>query len=102
MLPRWPKSHLEGSVPKRGHEPERTCLGCGARERKAQLVRLIVSATGQIEVAAQGQRGGYLHRRAECWSRFVGRKSHFRAFRVEIAKPAKEKLLRDLKDRVGA
>ena len=87
---------------KRGHEPERTCLGCGARERKAQLVRLIVNAAGQLEFAAQGQRGGYLHRRAECWSGFVGRKSHFRAFRVEVAKPAKEKLLRDLKDKVEA
>ena len=77
-------------------------MGCGARERKAQLVRLIVNAAGQLEFAAQGQRGGYLHRRAECWSEFVGRKSHFRAFRVEVAKPAKEKLLRDLKDKVEA
>jgi len=77
-------------------------LGCGARARKAQLVRLVVNGVGQLEVAAQGQRGGYLHRRAECWSGFVGRKSHFRAFRVEVAKSAKEKLLRDLKDRVGA
>jgi predicted RNA-binding protein YlxR (DUF448 family) len=77
-------------------------LGCGARERKSQLVRLIVNAAGQLEVAGHGQRGGYLHRRTECWSAFVSRKSHFRAFRVELAKPVKEKLVRDLKDRVGA
>jgi len=77
-------------------------LGCGARERKAQLVRLIVNAANQLEFAAQGQRGGYLHPRAECWIGFAGRKSHFRAFRVEVAKPAKEKLLRDLKERIGA
>ena len=87
---------------KPGHEPERTCLGCGARERKAQLVRLIVNAAGQLAVASHGQRGGYLHRRAQCWSGFVNRKSHFRAFHVEVAKPAKEKLLRELKDSVGA
>jgi len=87
---------------KRGHEPERTCLGCGARERRPLLVRLIVNGAGQLEVSRQGQRGGYLHRRVECWSGFVGRKSHFRAFRVEIAKPAKEKLLRDMKDRFGS
>ena len=86
---------------KRGHEPERTCLGCGARDRKELLLRLIVNAAGQLEVAAQGQRGGYLHRRAECWCGFVNRKSHFRAFRLEVAKPAKEKLLRELKDHVG-
>ena len=84
------------------HEPERTCLGCGARERKARLVRLIVNAAGQLAVAAHGQRGGYLHRRPECWSGFVNRKSHFRAFRVEVAKPVKEKLQRELKDSVGA
>ncbi len=87
---------------KRGHEPERTCLGCGARARKGQLLRLIVNAAGQLEIAARGQRGGYLHRRPECWSGFVGRKNHFRAFRVEVAKPLKEKLLRELKDSVGA
>jgi predicted RNA-binding protein YlxR (DUF448 family) len=89
-------------VAKRGDAPERTCLGCGARDRKDLLLRLIVNAAGQLEVSAHGQRGGYLHRRMECWSGFVGRKSHFRAFRVEVAKPAKEKLLRELKDSVGA
>jgi hypothetical protein len=63
---------------------------------------LIVNAAGQLTVAAQGQRGGYLHRRAACWSGFVGRKSHFRAFRVEVAKPVKEKFASELKDKVGA
>ena len=77
-------------------------MGCGARAEKSQLVRLIVNTAGQLEVAAQGQRGGYLHRRAECLRGFVGRKSHFRAFRVEVAKFVKEKLLRELEDRVGA
>jgi len=77
-------------------------MGCGARAEKSQLVRLIVNTAGQLEVAAQGQRGGYLHQRAECLRGFVGRKSHFRAFRVEVAKSAKEKFLRDLNDRVGA
>ena len=77
-------------------------MGCGARAHKAQLVRVIVNDAGQLEVEARGRRGGYLHRRPECWSGFVGRKSHFRAYRVEVTKPAKEKLLRDLKDRVGA
>ena len=86
---------------KRQDAPERTCLGCGARDRKKLLLRLIVNGVGQLEVAAHGQRGGYLHRRLECWSAFVGRKSHFRAFRVEVAKLAKEKLLRELKDSVG-
>ena len=86
---------------KQGHEPERTCLGCGARERKELLVRLIVNGAGQLEAADHGQRGGYLHRRMECWSGFISRKSHFRAFRVEVAKPVKEKLLRELKDSVG-
>jgi len=77
-------------------------LGCGARDRKGRMLRLIVSAAGQLEVGMQGQRGGYLHRRAECWCGFVGRKGHFRAFRVEVAKSAKEKLLRDLRERVGS
>ena len=76
-------------------------MGCGARDQKARMVRLIVNASGQLEVAAHEQRGGYLHQRMECWHGFVGRKSHFRAFRVEVAKPVNEWLVRDLKDRVG-
>lgn len=83
------------------HEPERTCLGCGERDRKELLVRLIVNPAGHLEIAAEGQRGGYLHRRAQCWNGFVNRKSHFRAFHVEVAKPLKERLLRELKDSVG-
>lgn len=77
-------------------------MGCGARERKALLMRMVVNGAGQLELTDDGQRGGYLHRRPECWSGFVNRKNHFRAFRVEVAKAAKEKLLRDLTDGVGA
>jgi len=41
-------------------------------------------------------RGGYLHQRAECWQGFLKRKSLYRAFRVEIDKGVKEKLVREL------
>lgn len=77
-------------------------MGCGARDRKELLIRLIVNQAGQLERAADRQRGGYLHRQAECWRGFVNRKSHFRAFHVEVGKPLKEQLLRELTDSVGA
>lgn len=66
------------------------------------MLRVIVEASGVLKIAAHGQRGGYLHRRAECWQGFVNRKSHFRAFRCEVAKPVKEALVRELRSRDGA
>jgi predicted RNA-binding protein YlxR (DUF448 family) len=44
-------------------------------------------------------RGGYLHRAEPCWQAFIRRKSLHRAFRLEISRDAKEKLVRELKER---
>lgn len=79
----------------------RTCLGCGARDKQSAMIRLAAAGEGQVMVEPYRGRGGYLHRREECWRMFVGRKSHFRAFRREISKAAKESLVRLLKARYG-
>ena len=44
-------------------------------------------------------RGGYLHRRPECWRKFVARKGQYRAFHVEIGKAVKEQLITELRGR---
>jgi predicted RNA-binding protein YlxR (DUF448 family) len=75
-------------------------LGCGARDDQNRLIRLVVTdqATLKIDKQASG-RGGYLHPVQQCWQTFVRRKSLYRAFRKEIKKEAKEKLIQDLKER---
>ncbi|MBI2181195.1 MAG: YlxR family protein [Deltaproteobacteria bacterium] len=77
--------------------PQRTCLGCNGRDEQSGLIRLRVTEQGDLQVDKKGTgRGGYLHRRAECWQRFLKRKSLHRAFRVEIDKGVKERLVREL------
>jgi predicted RNA-binding protein YlxR (DUF448 family) len=46
-----------------------------------------------------GGRGGYLHAARVCWQAFLKKRSHYRAFRGEIDKEAKEKLIRELSER---
>jgi predicted RNA-binding protein YlxR (DUF448 family) len=81
------------------HHPQRSCLGCGARAEQAELIRLAVTPDGRLIVSRDAGRGGYLHRRDTCWHQFVARKSHFRAFRVEVSRAAKENLVKELQDR---
>lgn len=86
-------------MPKKGHAPQRTCLGCGARDEKKNLIRLAVTNAGELTIDDHRGRGGYLHERPQCWQAFLGRKSHYRAFRVEVTKEQKEQLIRRLRSR---
>ena len=76
-------------------------MGCGARDEAAGMIRLAVIEQGQLELNRQSGRGGYLHRVENCWKMFINRKSHFRAFRTEISRAAKENLVQRLKARDG-
>jgi predicted RNA-binding protein YlxR (DUF448 family) len=74
-------------------------LGCGARDEAGGMIRLAVIEQGQLELNQRLGRGGYLHRIENCWKMFINRKSHFRAFRTEISRAAKENLVQRLKVR---
>jgi predicted RNA-binding protein YlxR (DUF448 family) len=74
-------------------------LGCGARDQQAKLIRL-TAAHQELRIDPEGTgRGGYLHRDEACWHDFLRRKSLYRAFRVEINRSSKEKLIRELRER---
>jgi predicted RNA-binding protein YlxR (DUF448 family) len=85
-------------VPKKGHRPQRTCLGCGARDVQQKLIRLTVDQ-GYLKIEGIQGRGGYLHQNQECWQAFISRKGHYRAFHVEISRAHKEELIRELERR---
>jgi predicted RNA-binding protein YlxR (DUF448 family) len=74
-------------------------LGCGARDEKKNLIRLAVTNERELIFDDHRGRGGYLHERPACWQAFLGRKGHYRAFRVEISREQKEQLIRRLKSR---
>jgi len=58
------------------HVPQRTCLACRKVKPKQELVRLVRTNDGRIEVDTGGEktgRGTYLCRLPECWE--IGLKS---------------------------
>jgi predicted RNA-binding protein YlxR (DUF448 family) len=84
-----------------GHEnrPQRTCLGCAGRDDQKSLIRIIIGEGGNLAVDPRGSgRGGYLHRRHDCWQAFLRRKNTHRAFRVNLGKDAKQRLIQLLND----
>jgi predicted RNA-binding protein YlxR (DUF448 family) len=84
---------------KRGHRPQRTCLGCGERDDREKLIRLAVTGPDQLAIEPQQGRGGYLHRDPRCHQAFIGRKGQYRAFHVEVSRTAKAKLVEALASR---
>ncbi len=86
---------------KRSHCPQRTCLGCGAKEEQSQLIRLTVGAEGELKINRSAGRGGYLHPVISCWEAFLRKKSLYRAFHIEIGKDTRKNIIRELKQRYG-
>jgi len=85
---------------KRGHRPQRTCLGCGAQDDQDKLLRLAVTERGELIIAKEKSgRGGYLHRDGACWRGLLRKKGFYRAFHVEISKGATEKIVHELRTR---
>jgi len=79
--------------------PQRTCLGCGKADDQTALLRMVIR-DGELEASRSAKgRGGYLHERQECWELFLRRKSLYRAFRAEVGRPAKERLISNLRER---
>jgi predicted RNA-binding protein YlxR (DUF448 family) len=74
-----------------GHVAVRTCLGCGARAPKDDLLRVVLATGGLAADPHQrrGGRGGYLHRDRRCWTDFARRKGNIRALRAAIDRPTR-------------
>ena len=52
------------------HIPQRTCVACRTVKAKQELIRLVRTADGSVEVDISGKkagRGAYLCRAQECW-----------------------------------
>jgi len=68
----------------KGHIPIRTCIACGAKRSKADLLRLVLDAEGWVVPDMSGHapgRGAYVCKSARCWSALKNRKKLARAFR---------------------
>lgn len=67
--------------------PQRTCVACRRVEGKRQLVRVVRTTTGGVEVDPTGKRNGrgaYLHADPSCWDAALKRKALQHALKTEL------------------
>lgn len=79
------------------HIPQRTCTGCGLVQPKRQMVRVVRTVEGNVEVDPTGKRAGrgaYLCRKRECWEKALQRSALGRALKCEISQGDRDGLLR--------
>jgi len=85
------------------HVPQRTCLGCRQVKDKRELIRVVRTPEGEIEVDVTGKkagRGAYLCPKRECWEAglkgnrldYVLRTAVSRESREQLRKYAEEQL----------
>jgi len=75
-------------------------MGCGRRDPKRDMLRIVgLAGEGLRFDAAQraGGRGGYLHRREDCWNRFGRRKGMIRSLRVAADSASRAALVQELR-----
>ncbi|MBE9514316.1 MAG: YlxR family protein [Chloroflexi bacterium] len=76
--------------------PQRTCIACQQKTDKKDLIRLVRTDKGSIEVdmsARKPGRGAYLCPKRRCWEMALGRKRLERALRTNIDDANRETLL---------
>jgi predicted RNA-binding protein YlxR (DUF448 family) len=79
------------------HIPQRTCIGCGQVQPKRQLIRVVRTASGKVEVDPTGKksgRGAYVCNKRECWEKALAKSVLNRTLKVEIDSENREELLR--------
>ncbi|HEX2186594.1 MAG TPA: YlxR family protein [Chloroflexota bacterium] len=75
--------------------PQRTCVACRQVEGKRQLVRVVRTPEGEIEVDPSGRkngRGAYLHADPACWDAALKRKALQHALKTELSDAARAAL----------
>jgi len=79
--------------------PQRTCVGCRGKASRRDLLRLVRSPDGVVQVDATGLapgRGAYLHRDDSCVRDALSRGTVGRALRTGLAPEEAARLGRDI------
>jgi predicted RNA-binding protein YlxR (DUF448 family) len=79
----------------RKHIPQRTCVGCGKVQGKREMVRVVRTPEGQVEVDPTGKRNGrgaYIHRVQSCWGAALGGGRLAHALKVALPDPDRQTL----------
>lgn len=87
------------------HTPQRTCVGCGSLASKRELIRLVRTSTGAVELDPTGKRparGAYLCRTPECWERAIKKGRLENALRTKLSAGDRQAVLRNGAERLAA
>lgn len=75
--------------------PQRTCMGCNEKKDKKDLIRVVKSSDGEINIDKSGKmpgRGAYICDNIECLEKAVKTKRIERVFESKIENTIYEKL----------
>ena len=75
--------------------PQRTCIGCGIKRNKRELIRVVKDKEGNINIDKTGKangRGAYLCDNVECLEKAVKSKKLEREFETKIENEIYESL----------
>ena len=81
--------------------PQRTCVACRRVRNKRELVRLVRTASGDIEIDSTGKkegRGAYICPDRACWEKALKGKQLENTLRGHLTPANREKLLTDSAD----
>jgi predicted RNA-binding protein YlxR (DUF448 family) len=80
--------------------PQRTCIGCGMKKDKKELVRIVRTPEGTLQLDLTGRmngRGAYVCRDAACLDKALKRKALQRSLKEEISEDVILKLKEEFK-----
>ncbi len=78
------------------HVPQRTCIACGEKRPKRELVRIVGTASGEAEVDPSGKRSGrgaYFCKALACWESGLRRDRLEHVLRLKISPENRQRLL---------
>lgn len=78
------------------HIPNRTCVACREVRPKRELIRLVCTVDGTVEVDTSGKKAGrgvYLCPSVDCWQKGLKKDKLERALRARISAGSRQKLL---------
>lgn len=78
------------------HIPERTCIACQRKKPKWELVRIVRTPQGTLEIDSRGKkagRGAYLCKQRGCWEKGIKKKKLAHFLRIEVSQEQHTELM---------
>jgi len=77
------------------HAPQRTCVACRRSTQKRELIRIVRTPEGSVEVDTTGKRpgrGAYICSSVDCWHEALRKERLSSALRTRLSEGDKERL----------